>query len=330
MATTDARAAGQGRSNTWRAMVMARQAPWAHNVPVRCAPHSLACGPDGRCIVCLRETMALRRSRVARLGLAVMIVGGVVGYRVAMASHHAIEAVAHDLRPVPVPMHASLLGEPVPTAENAPSAAVDLTREQRLREFQDAFANAWWEGLAQAATATAETPTGPAGPPIPTASANLPTVTDTPITTTVADLRIASATATPTATPTPPTTAVATADPLMITAALTTIATADLPAAPTITVADAGPQDLHVVIYSASWCPACQQAKAWMTLYGIPFEERDIDATTEYVQQLRLLNRRMSIPTFDIDGNVMVGFNPRRLVLMLQRAVLRRVQGGAL
>jgi hypothetical protein len=67
-----------------------------------------------------------------------------------------------------------------------------------------------------------------------------------------------------------------------------------------------------------------------MTAYSIPFEERDIDATTEYVQQLRLLNRRMSIPTFDIDGNVMVGFNPRRLVLMLQRAVLRRVQGGAL
>jgi hypothetical protein len=66
-----------------------------------------------------------------------------------------------------------------------------------------------------------------------------------------------------------------------------------------------------------------------MTAYGIPFEERDIDATTEYVQQLRLLNQRLSIPTFDVDGNVMVGFNPQRLVLMLRRAVLRR-RGGAL
>jgi glutaredoxin len=280
--------------------------------------------------------MALRSSRVALLGLAVMIVGGVVGYRVAMAWHGAMEAVARDLRPAPVPMHASLLGEAVPSAENVPSAAVNLTREKRLGAFQDAFANAWREGLAQAATATAETSTGP---PIQTASANPPTVTDTPITTEVADLLIASATADrqtppPTATATPPTTATATmsatSDPPMATAALTTIATADPPVAPAIAAADAGPQDLHAVIYSASWCPACQQAKAWMTAYDIPFEERDIDATTEYAQQLRSLNRRMSIPTFDIDGNVMVGFNPRRLVLMLQRAAVRRLEGGAL
>jgi glutaredoxin 3 len=296
--------------------------------------------------------MALRRSCVALLGLAVIMVGGVGGYRVAVASHGAMASIARDLRLAPLSMHAPLLGEPVPTAENAPSAAMDLAREPRLREFHDGFANAWREGLAQATIATAETPTGPAGLPSPTASADRPTVTDTPITTEVADLLIASATAdrqtpppTATATATPPPTATATAtppttiaaatmsatsDPPMATAALTTIATADPPVALAIAAADAGLQDLHVVIYSASWCPACQQAKAWMTAYGIPFEERDIDATTEYAQQLRLLNRRMSIPTFDIDGKVMVGFNPRRLVLMLQRAALRRLGGSAL
>jgi glutaredoxin len=115
----------------------------------------------------------------------------------------------------------------------------------------------------------------------------------------------------------------------MMTAALTTIATAGPPAAPAIAAADAGPQAVRVVIYSASWCSACQQAKAWMTANGISFEERDIDATTDYVEQLRLLSRRMVIPTFDIDGNVMVGFNPRRLELMLQRAAVRRLQVGA-
>jgi glutaredoxin len=268
--------------------------------------------------------MSLRRSRVALLGLAVMIVGGVVGYRVAMATHGAIETGARDLRPAPAPMHASLLGEAVPTAQNAPSAAVDLTREHRLREFQDAFKNAWREGLAQAATATAETPTGAAGPPSPIASANLPTVTDTPTTTAVADLLIASATATPTPIPTE------TPAPTP-TAAATTIATAAPPAAPAIAAADAGLQDVQVVMYSASWCSACQQAKAWMAAHRIAFEERDIDATTEYVQQLRLLNPSMSIPTFDIDGDVMVGFNRLQLTLMLRRAVLRwRGEGGAL
>jgi glutaredoxin len=81
-------------------------------------------------------------------------------------------------------------------------------------------------------------------------------------------------------------------------------------------------------MYSASWCSACQQAKAWMTAHRIAFEERDIDATTDYAKQLRLLNPSMSIPTFDIDGDVLVGFNPIRLALTLRRAVLRQRAGG--
>jgi glutaredoxin len=283
--------------------------------------------------------MAARASRAALLGLAVtapLIVGAaVVGYRVAGASYWATGAVARDLRPSPVPMQASLRAEAVHPPEKAPSAAPDLAREQSLREFQDAIANAWREGLAQAATATEETPTALAVPPIPTASANPPAATGAPTTTAVADLLSATASATPDSptemvapTATPPATAAATTSattPPMVAAALTTIA--DPPAGPATAAADAGPQDLHVVVYSASWCSACQEAKAWMTAHGIAFEERDIDVSTDYVQQLRLLNQRMIIPTFDIDGNVMVGFNPRRLALMLQRAALRRAEG---
>jgi glutaredoxin 3 len=214
-------------------------------------------------------------------------------------------------------MQASLLGEAVPTAERLPSAAPDRTREERLREFQEAFANAWREGVAQGAPAMAETPPAPAGPPIPTASATPPTVTDTATTTAVVALPIASATAnlpTPPPTPIPPPTAAATADP---------------PAAPAIAVADAGPQDVHVIIYSASWCPACQRAKAWMTAHDIAFEERDIDASTEYVQQLRLLNPSMSIPTFDIDGKVTVGF-PQVVLTFRRTVLLPRLEAGAL
>jgi mycoredoxin len=283
---------------------------------------------------------APRASRAALLALAVtatLIVGAaVVGYRVAGASYCATEAVARNLRPSPAPMQASLLAEAVHPPEKAPSAAPDLVREQSLRVFQDTIANAWREGLAQAATATEETPTALAGPPIPTASANPPTVAGTPPTTAVADLPIATAfpnslteMAAPTVTATPPTTAAASTSATtapMVAAAL--ITTPEPPAGPATAAADAGPQDLRIVVYSASWCSACQLAKAWMTAHGIAFEERDIDVSTDYVQQLRLLNERMTIPTFDIDGNVMIGFNPRRLALMLQRARLRRAEGA--
>ena len=67
-----------------------------------------------------------------------------------------------------------------------------------------------------------------------------------------------------------------------------------------------------------------------MTANGIAFEERDIDSSPDYMQQLKSLNRRMTIPTFDIDGSVSIGFHPGRIVWLLQRAATRRALKGAL
>jgi glutaredoxin len=80
------------------------------------------------------------------------------------------------------------------------------------------------------------------------------------------------------------------------------------------------------VTYTSFGCVPCSLAKQWMTVYGIPFEERDIDASLEYAQELRQLipGRSMSTPTFEIDGDVVVGFDRRRLLVMLRRAALRR------
>jgi len=42
--------------------------------------------------------------------------------------------------------------------------------------------------------------------------------------------------------------------------------------------AKAPPASAQVVLYAASWCPYCQQARAYLARSGIPYKEVDIDS----------------------------------------------------
>ena len=81
---------------------------------------------------------------------------------------------------------------------------------------------------------------------------------------------------------------------------------------------------VRVIVYTTPWCPHCKRAKTWMTAHNIPFEERDVEASREYANQLRALTGKGSIPAFDVDGNVSVGFNETELLATYQRAVARK------
>jgi glutaredoxin len=85
---------------------------------------------------------------------------------------------------------------------------------------------------------------------------------------------------------------------------------------------------VRVVVYTASWCSVCKHAKAWMGSRGIAYEEHDIDASRDDARALRLLNPRGSIPTFDVEGDVLVGFSESSLMGTLQRAAQRRAARG--
>lgn len=81
---------------------------------------------------------------------------------------------------------------------------------------------------------------------------------------------------------------------------------------------------VRVVVYTTSWCPVCRRAKKWMAVHDIPYEDHDIEASTEDARVMRELNPRGSIPTFDIEGDVMVGFSEGDLLAAMQRAARRR------
>jgi glutaredoxin len=81
---------------------------------------------------------------------------------------------------------------------------------------------------------------------------------------------------------------------------------------------------VDVVVYTTRWCPACRRAKAWLSGHGIAYEERDIEADDRYAHMMRAINPGGQIPTFDVEGDVMVGFDSGRLMAMRERAARKR------
>jgi glutaredoxin len=78
----------------------------------------------------------------------------------------------------------------------------------------------------------------------------------------------------------------------------------------------------RVIIYGASWCGPCHQAKAFLKKKNVPFRERDIEddpsAQREMQEKLRKQGLRAgSIPVLDVEGKIMVGYDEGSLARAL-------------
>ncbi|HEY3356441.1 MAG TPA: glutaredoxin family protein [Polyangia bacterium] len=78
----------------------------------------------------------------------------------------------------------------------------------------------------------------------------------------------------------------------------------------------------RVTLYATSWCPACTQARAFLSGSGVAYTERDIErdpaASAEYARKCRAIGQRTGrVPGIDVDGRLMIGFAPGRLASLL-------------
>ena len=78
-----------------------------------------------------------------------------------------------------------------------------------------------------------------------------------------------------------------------------------------------------IELYTATWCSACASAHRWLDAHDVRYEEIDVDRRPGAVDQLAALNPRRTLPTFDIDGDVLVGFDPARLESAITAAAAR-------
>jgi mycoredoxin len=90
----------------------------------------------------------------------------------------------------------------------------------------------------------------------------------------------------------------------------------------TATLAEAS-RRVPIELYSATWCSACATAHRWLDANDIRYEEIDVDRRPGARDQLAALNPRRTLPTFDIDGDVLVGFDPDRLGSAITTAASR-------
>ncbi len=78
-------------------------------------------------------------------------------------------------------------------------------------------------------------------------------------------------------------------------------------------------EHVSIEMYSAAWCQACSAAKAWMRQQGVQYHEVDVDHGQGALAQLQVLNPNRTLPTFDVEGQVLVGFRPDELESAIRR-----------
>jgi glutaredoxin len=82
-------------------------------------------------------------------------------------------------------------------------------------------------------------------------------------------------------------------------------------------------QSISIEMYSATWCQACQAAHRWMDAEHIAYHVIDVDRHSGAITQLAMLNPRRTLPTFDVDGTVLVGFDQTALTSAIDGAARR-------
>lgn len=88
-------------------------------------------------------------------------------------------------------------------------------------------------------------------------------------------------------------------------------------------------QQVLVEMYSTTWCGACRKARSYLRARNIRYVEHDVETSSSARRKFRKLNPRGGVPTFEVDGQVLVGFSSRGIEQARERAAHRRASHQA-
>jgi glutaredoxin-like YruB-family protein len=72
-----------------------------------------------------------------------------------------------------------------------------------------------------------------------------------------------------------------------------------------------------VVVYSTPTCPWCVRVKDFLKENKVKFEEVDVSDDEEKAREMVEKSGQMGVPVVDVDGNIVVGFDERKLNKLL-------------
>ncbi len=70
----------------------------------------------------------------------------------------------------------------------------------------------------------------------------------------------------------------------------------------------------QVIIYTTSWCPYCNRAKALLRSKEIEFDEIDVTDDPEKRAEMERLSQRRTVPQIFIDGRAIGGYDDARML----------------
>lgn len=65
-----------------------------------------------------------------------------------------------------------------------------------------------------------------------------------------------------------------------------------------------------VIVYSTPTCPYCVYAKEYFDENKIAYEDIDVTKDRSKAQEMVIKSGQMGVPVIDIDGKIVVGFQP--------------------
>jgi glutaredoxin-like YruB-family protein len=72
-----------------------------------------------------------------------------------------------------------------------------------------------------------------------------------------------------------------------------------------------------VIVYSAEWCPWCHKVMDFLKENNVEYEERNVD-NPDYAKEVVQKSGQGGIPVTDIDGQIVVGFDVKKLKELLK------------
>ena len=68
--------------------------------------------------------------------------------------------------------------------------------------------------------------------------------------------------------------------------------------------------NMTLIVYTASWCSDCREAKRFLQRYNIPHTEIDVETTPGAAQEVIAHTGKRAIPQFVIDGKWVQPYEP--------------------
>ncbi|GIW66496.1 MAG: NrdH-redoxin [Candidatus Parcubacteria bacterium] len=74
-----------------------------------------------------------------------------------------------------------------------------------------------------------------------------------------------------------------------------------------------------VIIYTTPTCPYCKMSKEFFKANSVAYEEKDVSNDESALNEMLQKSGQMGVPVIDIDGQIVVGFDEKKLRELLNK-----------